>query len=52
MIILGIFTLGIGQTFREQVFLPNSFDPKLTSFLVLIRARMYSFHPSTGPTGQ
>ena len=34
----------------EEVSLPESFDPKLSSFLIQIRARMYmySIHPSTG----
>ena len=39
--------------FWEEVFLSDSFDPKLTSFLIQIRARMYmynmySIHSSTG----
>ena len=47
MIILGTFKLKHLTT--EEVSLPESFDPKLTSFLIQIRARLYvySIHPST-----
>ena len=43
MIILG------KKKFKEEVFLPDYFNPKLTSFLIQIRARMYmySIRPST-----
>ena len=48
MIILGTFTLW-KKKFKEEVFLPDYFNPKLTSFLIQIRARMYmySIRPST-----
>ena len=49
MIILGIITLRILRNFKKEVFLPDYFNPKLNSFLIQIRARMYvySIRPST-----
>ena len=47
MIILGTFERVLVTI--KKVSLPESFDPKLTSFLIQNRARMYmySIHPST-----
>ena len=42
MIILGTSKLKVLTTVWEEVSLSKSFDPKLTSFLIQIRARMYS----------
>jgi len=49
IIILGTFKLKVLSTVWEEVSLPESFDPKLNSFLIQIRDRMYmySIHPST-----
>ena len=35
------YAVGLSTTFWVGIFLPDSFDPKLTSFLIQIRARMY-----------
>ena len=43
IIILGTFKLKVLTTVWEEVSLPKSFDPKLTSFLIQIGARMYMY---------